>query len=109
MGNLRSKDVDPDTAWKAQNREQQDNQLYRFINLKRGGELVRVYEKEGPAAFENFVRREIDPLLYHGGQGEKISRSEWIRFQAKCAARLKVSFGVVLKLMCLIKHHSTNV
>ena len=84
-------DVDPEKAWKAQNREQTANPFFQLINLKKGGEIVRVYEKEGPAALEKYLRRDIEPLLYNNGQGAVVSKAEWLRFTAKCNLKLKVS------------------
>lgn len=101
MGNISNKNVDPDTAWKAQNRDQKENILYRYVNLQKGGDIVKVYEKEGPAGLEKYLRREVEPLLFHEGLGEKICKSDWMRFQARSVARFRVS--VAIKVLSCIR------
>ena len=92
MGNvLPSSTIDPDREWKQQNQEQRENLLYRYVNLQKGGELVRVYEQYGQKELEDFIRKEIQPLLYNEGKGKVIEKADYVRWKRKCEARLKVS------------------
>ncbi len=81
---------DPDSLWKQQNREQKENLLYRYVNLQKGGELVRIYETYGQKELEDFIRKEIQPLLYNEGKGKIIEKADFVRWKRKCEARLKV-------------------
>ena len=91
MGNFFSgSSSDPDGLWKQQNREQKENLLYRYVNLQKGGELVRIYETYGQKELEDFIRKEIQPLLYNEGKGKIIEKADFVRWKRKCEARLKV-------------------
>ncbi len=92
MGNLlMSSTYDPDTEWKQQNYEQKHNLLYRYVNLQKGGELVKIYEQYGETELEDFIRKEIQPLLYNDGKGKIIEKADYLRWKLKFDARLKVS------------------
>ncbi len=102
---------DLDTAWKQQNREQKENQMYKLINLQRGGELIRIYEDEGPEALQTFIRERVEPLLYNAGKGHMLHKVDYVRWKKKGEAKLKV--GVIfsyiqsvvtfkIRILCMI-------
>jgi len=72
----RSRRVDPDNAWQRQNNEQQNNALYKFINLQRQGRLVDVYNRQGYEALNAVILNEFGAFLYNDGKGKLVSTAE---------------------------------
>ena len=85
------KNLDPDAAWKQQNREQQDNPLYRYINLDKGGKLVDTYVDYGPEATEHLIATELEPFLYNQGKGQMVRKIDYLRWRNKAEAKMAVS------------------
>ena len=94
--------VDVDALWKLQNRDQKENPLYRFVNLVKGGALVKVYENEGQTALEAYVRTHLQPYLYNEGRGGTITKLDYARWKAKFDAKLRVwtLLYIFIKLYC---------
>ncbi|XP_046544515.1 transient receptor potential cation channel subfamily V member 5-like [Haliotis rubra] len=94
MGNAcqRKLKEDPDSAWRQQNKEIEENSVYSFINFKKGGTLIDAYNEGGPERVEELARREIEPYLYNGGKGAVISKLEYIKW---CRRQLAKSAGYV--------------
>ncbi|XP_013388391.1 transient receptor potential cation channel subfamily V member 6 isoform X1 [Lingula anatina] len=100
MGNLLRKKggsapLDRDSAWKQQNKEMQENPMYKFINLgTRGGTLIDEYLKHNkknesdPKAFEDHLEQEIEHYLCNKGAGRKVSLVEWVRWCDRCKAKM---------------------
>lgn len=88
--------VDPDSAWKLQNQEQQDNPVYRYVNLQKEGRLIEVYNQHGPAAVETVVRHELESFLYDGGKGKTVTKIEFIKWKYRCLTKTNVSRSDVL-------------
>ncbi|XP_046356888.2 transient receptor potential cation channel subfamily V member 6-like [Haliotis rufescens] len=83
---------DPDSAWKQQNEESEENPMYKYITLNNKGTLIAAYNEGGPELVEEIARREIEPYLYNGGKGAMISKLEYIKW---CRRRLAKSAGYV--------------
>ena len=49
------------------------------------------YEQYGQKELEDFIRKEIQPLLYNEGKGKVIEKADYVRWKRKCEARLRVS------------------
>ena len=96
----RKKKADPDSAWKLQNKEQKQNPLYKYINLQKGGRLVDVYVDQGEHGLEKVIREEIEPFLYNGGKGKRVSKVEMIRWKNKQNAKMMVSEKLYMYLYC---------
>ncbi|XP_077984844.1 transient receptor potential cation channel subfamily V member 5-like isoform X2 [Glandiceps talaboti] len=69
---------DPDSAWKKQNEDQQNNPLYNLINLKSGGELFNVYKAEKEEGLKKAILKELSVFLYdRHGNTKTITKSEY--------------------------------
>lgn len=79
--------------------------LYRYVNLQKGGELVRIYEQYGQKELEDFIRKEIQPLLYNEGKGKVVEKADFVRWKRKHDAKVKVSAGIVLGVKRLRAKH----
>jgi len=90
----RKKTHDPDSAWKLQNSDQRENQIYAYINLQQQGRLVDVYRDEGVDALERLIRSELKQFLYNEGQGRTICKPEFVRWRDKIHSKMSVSILV---------------
>ena len=93
MGNIfkRQPADDPDSAWQEQNKEIARNPLYKFADLQKGGKLVEAYRNGGVVAVQEIARREIEPYLYNGGKGQKITKLDYIKWARRKEAQRTVS------------------
>ncbi|XP_078596506.1 transient receptor potential cation channel subfamily V member 5-like isoform X1 [Branchiostoma floridae x Branchiostoma japonicum] len=89
MGGLfsRTPEQDPDYAWRRQNEEELTNPLYKFVNLKREGELLTVFVNEGEAGLRRYCKEQLEPYLYNGGNGKRIDKEEFVLWEAHQAAK----------------------
>ena len=83
--------VDPDSAWKLQNKEMAENPIYRFADLARGGRLVKDYEQYGPDRVKEIARTEIVDDLYNRGEGATITQLDYLRWCEVMKAKAMVS------------------
>lgn len=92
MGNkCGHKQEDPDSAWKQQNKEQERNPMYQYVNLNGGSKLVDAYNDGGVQAVEKIAKKELPAFLYNDGDGAVISKLDYIKWQRRCEALLTVS------------------
>ena len=75
MGNTHS-DVTNNVKAQA---DAQDNVSYKLVDVKNGGELVKLIKnpelRKNPALLEEEVRKHIEWCLYDGGRGEDVYQS----------------------------------
>ena len=83
--------MDPDSAWKLQNKEMAENPMYKFADLGRGGRLVKDYESHGPDRVKEIARTEMVQYLYNGGKGGTISKLDYSRWCEVMRAKAMVS------------------
>ncbi|XP_070193087.1 transient receptor potential cation channel subfamily V member 6-like [Littorina saxatilis] len=81
------KSLDPDSAWKLQNKEMAENPMYKFADLARGGRLVKAYVDHGPDRVKEIARTEMVHYLYNGGKGDTISKVDYVRWCAMMRAK----------------------
>ena len=91
---------DPDTAWKEQNKEQKQNPLYQLINLQKEGDLINIYENEGPEALRKFMDDNIEKLLYNNGAGKIVTKADYFRWKNR--GKTKVSQNLFIFLTWVI-------
>lgn len=94
MGNkilCQSPDIDPDSAWKNQNRDMAENPMYGFVDLSRGGELIKAYEDHGPERVKEIARTKMINYLYNEGKGHVISKVEYVNWCNFMKAKSMVS------------------
>ena len=99
--------MDPDSAWKLQNKEMAENPMYKFADLGRGGRLVKDYESHGPDRVKEIARTEMVHYLYNGGKGGTISKLDYIRWceVMKAKAMVSHSFHSLLLLLRSVDNH----
>ena len=94
--------MDPDSAWKLQNKEMAENPMYKFADLGRGGRLVKDYESHGPDRVKEIARTEMVHYLYNGGKGGTISKLDYIRWCEVMKAKAMVSHSFHSLLLLLL-------
>ena len=58
-----------------------DCQLYTLANYKKGGKLIDAYNSGGQALVEKLIREQLPMFLYNNGEGQTISRSEYLKWR----------------------------
>ena len=96
MGNVlcgRGGTTDGDAGWKQQNKQQDTNVVYKFMNLQKGGTLIDAYNREqnGLEAVRTIIRDELDSFMYGHGKGKVIRKIDFIKWKRRCKTDLKVS------------------
>ncbi|KAL8580157.1 hypothetical protein ACOMHN_043042 [Nucella lapillus] len=72
--------LDPDSAWKRQNQEMAESPMYKFVDLARGGKLIKAYEDFGPDRVREIARSEMVNYLFNGGKGGHVSKLDYVRW-----------------------------
>ncbi|XP_076469164.1 uncharacterized protein LOC143299692 [Babylonia areolata] len=72
--------LDPDSAWKLQNKEMAENPMYKFVDLARGGKLIKAYEDFGPDRVKEIARMDMVNYLYDGGKGGHVSQEVYLQW-----------------------------
>lgn len=78
MGGYLSKSKEiPDSQWKEQNKASNENPMYQFAHLEKGGRLISAYEQDdqqkGREAVIKMAREEIISYLYEDGGGSLVT------------------------------------
>ena len=107
MGNVpcgRGSTTDGDAGWKQQNKQQDTNVVYKFMNLQKGGTLIDAYNREqnGLEAVRKIVRDELDSFMYGHGKGKLIRKIDFIKWKRQCKTDLKVSASWALSSYDLV-------
>ncbi|GMS95791.1 hypothetical protein PENTCL1PPCAC_17966, partial [Pristionchus entomophagus] len=58
---------DLDEKWSNLYREREKNHLYKWVGVRKGGELISIYEKDGEEGVLRFAEEKILPMLYNEG------------------------------------------
>ncbi|CAI4229605.1 unnamed protein product [Auanema sp. JU1783] len=61
------KQFDPDEKWSNLYREMEKNNIYRWVGLKNGGDMITIYEKDGEEGIIKFAEEKIAPMLFDEG------------------------------------------
>ena len=97
MGNVPcGRTTDSHGGWKQQNKQQDANVVYKYVNLQKGGKLVDAFNEEGSSgadleAVRKIIRDEMETFMYNHGKGKLVSKVEFIKWKKKCNAALTVS------------------
>ena len=80
-------------AWKQQNKAVEENPMYKYVNLDKGGRLIDAYIEGGAKEVRKIILEEMQSYLYNGGKGKTMTKVECIRWQNMCTAKMdSVSF-----------------
>ncbi|PAV64257.1 hypothetical protein WR25_13295 [Diploscapter pachys] len=59
---------DPDEKWSNLYREREKNHLYKWVGVRRGGELITIYENSGEEGVLKFAEEKMLSMLYEEGR-----------------------------------------
>ncbi|KAL1285239.1 Transient receptor potential cation channel subfamily V member [Trichinella pseudospiralis] len=80
------KPADPDSKWTNLSREYERNNLYKWLQRKKPGSLIEIYEQEGRDGVLRFAEEKIVPMLHNEGQRPEIVREidyiKWRKFMS---------------------------
>ena len=93
MGNVSCvRTTDSHGGWKQQNKQQDANDVYKYVNLQKGGKLVDAYKEGNDAeAVRRIIKDELDSFMYNHGKGKLITKIDFIKWKKQCKADLMVS------------------
>ena len=60
-----------------------------MANYKKGGELVDAYNIGGAGEVEKLIREQFSILMYKDGNGQVISRTEYLRWKFRNVKQVK--------------------
>ncbi|KAI1726226.1 ankyrin repeats (3 copies) domain-containing protein [Ditylenchus destructor] len=88
-GANRSRDItrtissfDPDEKWSNLYREREKNNLYKWVGVRTGGELITVYEKDGEEGVLQFAQEKFEPMMYNEGKlPQLIKFADYVRWK----------------------------
>uniref|UniRef100_A0A1I7XBL5 ANK_REP_REGION domain-containing protein n=1 Tax=Heterorhabditis bacteriophora TaxID=37862 RepID=A0A1I7XBL5_HETBA len=67
---------DPDEKWSNLYREREKNHLYKWVGVRKGGELINIYERDGEDGVLKFADEKMTSMLYEDGR-----EPHFIKFQ----------------------------
>uniref|UniRef100_A0A915DIF2 Uncharacterized protein n=1 Tax=Ditylenchus dipsaci TaxID=166011 RepID=A0A915DIF2_9BILA len=67
-----SSTFDPDEKWSNLYREREKNNLYKWVGVRTGGELITVYEKDGEEGVLLFAQEKFEPMMYSEGRSPQL-------------------------------------
>ncbi|KRY12023.1 Transient receptor potential cation channel subfamily V member 4 [Trichinella patagoniensis] len=80
------KPADPDSKWTNLSREYERNNIYKWLQRKKPGSLIEIYEQEGRDGVLRFAEEKIVPMLHNEGQHPEIVREidyiKWRKFMS---------------------------
>ncbi|OAF67790.1 hypothetical protein A3Q56_04484 [Intoshia linei] len=92
MGSIFSKNkihqLDNDSAWKQQNKDQEENKMYKLINLKQSGEFIKLYRNIPRECFEKYLLDEIQSYMYNNGKGGLLDNHHLLEWRIITMMRL---------------------
>uniref|UniRef100_A0A7I4YJU2 Ion_trans domain-containing protein n=2 Tax=Haemonchus contortus TaxID=6289 RepID=A0A7I4YJU2_HAECO len=59
---------DPDEKWSNLYREREKNHLYKWVGVRKGGELISIYERDGEDGVLKFADEKMTSMLYSEGR-----------------------------------------
>ncbi|KAK5969355.1 Olfactory channel [Trichostrongylus colubriformis] len=59
---------DPDEKWSNLYREREKNHLYKWVGVRKGGELISIYERDGEDGVLKFADEKMTSMFYNEGR-----------------------------------------
>ncbi|CAD6195423.1 unnamed protein product [Caenorhabditis auriculariae] len=73
---------DPDEKWSNLYREREKNHLYKWVGVRKGGELINIYERDGEEGVLKFAEEKIIPMLYdEGREPHLVKYSDYVKWK----------------------------
>ncbi|CAL2039611.1 unnamed protein product [Caenorhabditis brenneri] len=83
---------DPDEKWSNLYREREKNHLYKWVGVRKGGELINIYERDGEEGVLKFAEEKLLTILYEEGQTPKlVTYSDYIKWKKGVNVQLGLS------------------
>ncbi|XP_003374733.1 transient-receptor-potential calcium channel protein [Trichinella spiralis] len=92
------KPADPDSKWTNLSREYERNNIYKWLQRKKPGSLIEIYEQEGRDGVLRFAEEKIVPMLHNEGQHPEIKlpdSTESFKFSCEISATHFVNLSKV--------------
>lgn len=87
---------DPDEKWSNLYREREKNHLYRWVGVRRGGELISTYERDGERGVLRFVEEKVTAMMYNEGREAQLIKQtdymKWKKSQVRPTSRYCYGF-----------------
>ncbi|PIC32703.1 hypothetical protein B9Z55_012933 [Caenorhabditis nigoni] len=97
---------DPDEKWSNLYREREKNHLYKWVGVRKGGELINIYERDGEEGVLKFAEEKLLTILYEEGNTPKlVSYSDYIKWKKGVNVQLGLSEESVDMQQSRFKEH----
>lgn len=67
---------DPDEKWSNLYREREKNHLYKWVGVRKGGELINIYERDGEDGVLKFADEKMTSILYNEGREPQLIKMQ---------------------------------
>ncbi|VDM59077.1 unnamed protein product [Angiostrongylus costaricensis] len=83
---------DPDEKWSNLYREREKNHLYKWVGVRKGGDLINIYERDGEDGVLKFADEKMTGMLYNEGrQPQLIKAQDYIKWKKGVNVQLGLS------------------
>ncbi|EFP07876.1 CRE-OSM-9 protein [Caenorhabditis remanei] len=97
---------DPDEKWSNLYREREKNHLYKWVGVRKGGELINIYERDGEEGVLKFAEEKLLTILYEDGNTPKlVTYSDYIKWKKGVNVQLGLSEESVDMQQSRFKEH----
>ncbi|ETN73348.1 transient-receptor-potential calcium channel protein [Necator americanus] len=89
---------DPDEKWSNLYREREKNHLYKWVGVRKGGELITIYERDGEDGVLKFADEKMTSMLYGDGRDpHHIKIQDYIKWKKAVNVQLGLSDDVEMQ------------
>ncbi|VDO19502.1 unnamed protein product [Heligmosomoides polygyrus] len=79
---------DPDEKWSNLYREREKNHLYKWVGVRKGGELINIYERDGEDGVLKFADEKMTSILYNEGrEPQLIKMQDYVKWKKGVVCR----------------------
>ncbi|KAL6739725.1 hypothetical protein Aduo_013146 [Ancylostoma duodenale] len=83
---------DPDEKWSNLYREREKNHLYKWVGVRKGGELISIYERDGEDGVLKFADEKMTSMLYgEGNEPHHIKFQDYVKWKKGVNVQLGLS------------------
>ncbi|VDL63077.1 unnamed protein product [Nippostrongylus brasiliensis] len=80
---------DPDEKWSNLYREREKNHLYKWVGVRKGGELINIYERDGEDGVLKFADEKMTSMLYsEGREPQLIKIQDYVKWKKSVNVQL---------------------
>ncbi|CAB3409001.1 unnamed protein product [Caenorhabditis bovis] len=97
---------DPDEKWSNLYREREKNHIYKWVGVRKGGELINIYERDGEDGVLKFAEEKLSTLLYNEGREPKlVTYSDYVKWKKGVNVQLGLNEEGIDMLETKFKEH----